>query len=100
VKFRKLTAPDGLPVEITRTPFPEIAQGIIWGATTATGKRYLVALDSTRSRKLQREALGHELAHIWLRHFERPKGTDPEEIENEANANAARYYRRYLLRLL
>lgn len=100
MKLRTVTAPDGLPVEITRTPFPEIAQGVIWGATVATGTKYIVTLDSTRSRKLQREALGHELAHVWLRHFERPKGADPEEIENEANRNAARFYRRYVLRLL
>lgn len=100
MKLRTITAPDGLPVEITRTPFPKIAQGVIWGATAATGTKYLVTLDSTRPRKMQREALGHELAHIWLRHFERPKGTDPEEIENEANAHAARYLWRYRLRLL
>lgn len=100
MKLRTITAPDGKPITFQRVPFPKIAQGVIWGATADLGREYRVSIDSTRPPKMQREALGHELAHVFLGHFDRPKGTDPEELEDEANRNAARYYRRYVLRLL
>lgn len=100
MKLRTITAPDGKPVTFQLVPFPKIAQGVIFAATADLGSEYRVSLDSTRPRRDQRRSLGHELAHVFLGHFDRPKGTDPEELEEEANRNAARYYRRYVLRLL
>lgn len=98
MKLREITAPDGKPVTFRLLPFPPEAQGI-GGGTVATAAGYLIAINSNRPRRDQRRALGHELSHIWKRHFDRPE--EPiEQIEREANRNAARYYRRYLLRLL
>lgn len=100
MKLRTITAPNGKPVTFQLVPFPEIAQGVIFAATADLGREYRVSIDSTRPRRDQRRSLGHELAHVFLGHFDRPKGTDPEELENEANRNAARYYAAYRLRLI
>ena len=100
MKLREITAPDGKRITFQQVPFPKIAQGIIFAATADLGNEYRVTLDSTRPRRDQRRSLGHELAHVFLGHFERPKGTDPEELEEEANRTAARFYVAYRLRLI
>lgn len=98
MKLREITAPNGRPITIRLLPFPAESQDI-GGGTVATAAGYLIAINSTRPRRDQRRALGHELAHIWKRHFDRPE--EPiEQIEREANRNAARYYAAYKLRLI
>lgn len=98
MKLREITAPNGRPITIRLLPFPPEAQGI-GGGTVATESGYLIAINSTRPRRDQRRSLGHELAHIWKRHFDRPE--EPvEQIEREARRNAARFYVAFRLRLI
>ena len=99
MKLREITAPDGKPITIRLLPFPAESQDI-GGGTVATAAGYLIAINSNRPRRDQRRALGHELGHVFLRHFERPEGEPVEQIEREARRNAARFYAAYMLRLI
>ena len=58
---------------------------------------YLIFINTCYSKKTQIEALGHELAHIGLKHHEK---AFTEAIEQEADNNAAEYYDRYKSNLL
>lgn len=94
------------PVRIIYTVFPEEMQGEIKGFTAADKKEYIVFIDSSRHPQTQRHTLGHELAHIYLGHFDRggnvwksaagARYLQDETMEREANANAWKYYRLFL----
>ena len=76
------------------------------GFTAADKKEYIVFIDSSRHPQTQRHTLGHELAHIYLGHFDRggnvwksaagARYLQDETMEREANANAWKYYRLFL----
>ena len=95
---RRLTAPDGKEIRVVFATFPK-GEGDIHGGTVLTPEGYLIAVNSNSPRRKQRHTLGHELAHIFLAHFDLATGT-LRKIEKEADAAAYRFYLRYRLRLL
>lgn len=84
---------NGKDIVIRYAAFPEIAQGHVRGITQERSGSYLILIDNTLCRLLQYRALGHELAHIYLDHFQGNQLF--EAIEHEANAKAWDYYRAY-----
>lgn len=102
---------NGRPVKIVYEVFPQQIQGKIKGVTFAGTDEYIIMIDSSRHPQAQRHTLGHELAHIYLGHFDRsgvawelmPDGgsfSHDETLEREANAHAWEYYRLFLNRKL
>ena len=96
----------GRQIKITRYPFPEIIRGRVRGLTSHDKDGFFVVIDSTRGQVAQRRTLGHELAHIFLGHFDRSdikwqpleSGTHfiiDKVIEAEADRHAWKYYRLY-----
>ena len=96
----------GRQIKITRCPFPETIQGKVRGLTSHDKDGFFVVIDSTRGQVAQRRTLGHELAHIFLGHFDRSDiewqplttGTHfitDKAIEAEADRHAWKYYRLY-----
>ena len=101
-----MTDDKGRQIKITRCPFPETIRGKVRGLTIYDKDGFFVVIDSTRGQVAQRRTLGHELAHIFLGHFDRsdiewqqlPKGSrfiTDRKIEAEANRHAWKYYRLY-----
>lgn len=93
-------------IKILHYPFPEEIRGIVRGVTSADNDGFFVLIDCTRGQVAQRRTLGHELAHIFLGHFDRSdiewelleKGTrfiTDRRIEAEADRHAWKYYRLY-----
>lgn len=96
----------GRQIKITRYPFPGAIRGKVRGVTSHDKDGFFVLIDSTRGQVAQRRTLGHELAHIFLGHFDRSdiewelleKGTrfiTDRGIEAEADRHAWKYYRLY-----
>lgn len=83
---------NGERVRIIYRPFDESAQGRIKGGVIYDKAGYLVVIDSTRSAQAQRYLTGHELAHIWHRHFDK-RGVPVDVLECEAHRDAWHYYR-------
>ena len=81
---------NGKSIEITFTAFPE---GPIHGCITDLGERYLILIDSNSYRLQQYHALGHELAHLFLGHFDSSRPV--MDLEHEANERAWEFYRAY-----
>ena len=101
-----MTDDKGRQIKITRCPFPETIRGKVRGVTSHDKDGFFVVIDSTRGQVAQRRTLGHELAHIFLGHFDRSNiewkllqnGTrfiTDREIEAEADRYAWKYYRLY-----
>lgn len=82
----------------------------IHGVTIEDREEYFVLINTGRPPLIQRHALGHELAHIYLDHFDKvPAWEDVprddggqqiltarnRDIEREANRHAWEYYRAY-----
>lgn len=72
----------------------------VYGISLEDAKGYDVCINSTCSGIVQRHALGHELAHIFLNHLanaptpdQLPTANRHNAIELEANRNAWKYYR-------
>lgn len=77
-------------VEIVYVPFPK---GKIHGAVTECTDKYLIVIDSDCCKLQQYSALGHELAHVFLNHFDSNKPII--EAETEARARTWEFYRAY-----
>lgn len=84
---------NGKEIVIRYLAFPEIVQGTARGITQERADSYLILIDSTRCRLLQYRALGHELAHVFLNHFDSNKSI--MEVEAEAWARSWEFYRAY-----
>ena len=95
------------PIRIKYTEFQEEIRGNITGFTVGGKEDYLVVIDSTLPQEQQQYVLGHELAHIFLNHFDNGGGAEirkvaageytvPEELEAEAYRNAWNYYNLYI----
>lgn len=80
-------------ITIEYVALPEQLQGKIKGMSTKIGNDYRIIIDSTRYHIEQRFVLGHELAHIYMKHHESNISTT--EAEYEADRNAWKYYRLY-----
>ena len=63
------------------------------GATMECDNYYLVVINSTKDESTQNHAIGHELAHIMLDHFD--NGKPIAEVEKEADERATEFYRLY-----
>lgn len=74
--------------------FPEPLDARIHGAVTETDTKYLVFINPACVGIVQRYALGHELAHIYLNHFYQLE-RDVMDCEREANRRAWEFYRAY-----
>jgi hypothetical protein len=86
---------NGKSIKIKYVSFPKELQGFAGGfVSEKRDSRYLIVIDRTRIPLLQRKALGHELAHIYMNHFDQDK-RPVQDIEKEANINAWKYYRLY-----
>ena len=101
-----ITDDRGRTIKITRCPFPETIRDKVRGVTSTDKGGFFVLIDSTRGQVAQRRTLGHELAHIFLGHFDRSDikwqlletGTrfiTDKGIEAEADRYAWKYYRLY-----
>ena len=64
------------------------------GATVECDNCYLVVIDCTKDESTQHHAIGHELSHIMLDHFD--NGKPLAEIEREADERATEFYNLYL----
>lgn len=73
----------GRPVIISYTEFPAEIRGQIRGMLSAADDKYYILIDSALPDEIQRKALGHELAHIFLGHTE--GGIDHATAEKEAH---------------
>ena len=65
----------------------------IHGAVREMEHSYVILINSDSPGIVQRFAIGHELAHIFLDHFERSECV--LELEKEANKRAWEFYRLY-----
>lgn len=81
---------NGKTIEIVFAPFPK---GKIHGAVKECSDRYLIVIDSACCRIAQYKALGHELAHVFLNHFDTEKLI--MEVEAEARARSWEFYHLY-----
>lgn len=84
---------NGKQIVIDYIPFPENIQGCVYGMIAEGKTSYIILIDSTRSALTQRRAIGHELAHLYLNHFQ--SGKPVAEKELEANKRAWDFYRQY-----
>lgn len=90
---------NGKEIKIFYMPFPGC--GSIGGALFDNGENYLIFINNLRTPLLQRQAIGHELAHLFLGHELQPiseylnNGKELRDMEKEANRQAWHYYRQY-----
>ena len=86
---------NGREIQIRYQEFPQEIRGAVYGITTAKVEGlYIILIDSTRHPITQRQSLWHELAHVFLNHFEQ-HDRPLKEQEREANKKSWEYYRRY-----
>lgn len=92
---------NGKEIVIEHTEFPDGIHGFVRAFVTEDEDSYLIGIDSRNAPIIQRYALGHELAHVFLGH-EMPYITEYinmrkelKAMEREANKNAWKYYRLY-----
>ena len=89
-------------INIYSEPFPEQIRGKIRGMTVVGRGGIRILLDSTLEPEQAKKTLGHELAHIYLKHAfaggtweELGEGVTTKadvEMEREADEHAAYYY--------
>lgn len=84
---------NGKQIDIAFIEFPAMAQDYIGGVSSEMNERYLVLIDKGRCRLHQCRSIGHELAHIYLNHFNSSRPL--AELEHEANRQAWLFYRAY-----
>ena len=80
---------NGKSIRIVYLPLP----GQVHGVTAESDKDYLVAINEQSAAITQRHTIGHELAHIFLDHFDNSKPI--QDVEREANREAWHFYRIY-----
>lgn len=83
---------NGKEIQIHYMPFPEGCENV-GGGVMERSNNYLILINSLRPQLLQRRSLGHELAHVYLDHFDTSKPI--VEVEREARQKAWHYYRAY-----
>ena len=90
---------NGKEITVEYTEFPDGVHRLIKAFVVEEYNGYLIGIDSRRAQIVQRFALGHELAHIFLGHELMPLSEGfkarQEEKEREANKAAWHYYRAY-----
>lgn len=85
----------GQTVHILYRHFMEPLRGEVSGATIQDSPTaYTAFIDADANKQERAHTLGHELAHIFCGHFNRP-GAAVDELEQEAESKAAEYYRAY-----
>lgn len=65
----------------------------VYGLSLEKESSYIVLINESRPGIVQRHAIGHELAHIFLDHFNSNRPL--KDIEREANRAAWKYYTVY-----
>lgn len=84
----------GKDIVIYRTIFPEQLRSRVRGMTERDGDVYSVLIDGSQPDAVQQHTLGHELAHIFLNHFD--ENRTGKAAEDEADAAAGYYYSKYI----
>ena len=85
---------NGKKIIIYRTQFPEEIRENVRGMAAEAADRYYVVIDQELTAEAKRKVLGHELAHIFLGHFDNNRSND-QAAEAEADQEAEKYYRLY-----
>lgn len=100
---------NGKRVHIVYEACPESLSDVR-GVTLEDQTEYFVLINTSKHPLIQRHALGHELAHIYLDHFDKVQAWDDMprddsgqrlsiarnlDIEREANRHAWEFYRAY-----
>jgi Zn-dependent peptidase ImmA (M78 family) len=80
-------------IRLVYLPFPESIRGKLQGIAEKNKEGFIIAIDSTRAPLIQRRTLGHELAHIFLNHYEQARPVALQE--KEADFRAWEFYRAY-----
>ena len=84
---------NGKEIVIEYDAFPDGVRKLIKAYVAEDTDAYLIGIDTHNAAIVQRFALGHELAHVFLGHLDSSK---PKAVqEREANKNAWKYYRLY-----
>lgn len=84
---------NGKQIDIAFIEFPVAVHAYTGGVCSEMNDRYLILIDKGRCRLDQYRSLGHELAHIFLDHFDSSRPL--AELEHEANKQAWLFYRAY-----
>lgn len=85
---------NGKEIKIVFMQLPES----VYGVTLDSNDGLIVFINNSASSIVQRHAIGHELAHIFLDHFS--SNRQLRELEREANKAAWYYYRVFKEHLL
>lgn len=93
---------NGKAIEIEYCSFPDRVHGFIGAFVIDDDNGYYIGIDNRNAPIVQRFALGHELAHIFLNH-NMPRLSDYngklrkelQGMEREANRRAWEFYRLY-----
>ena len=97
----------GKPIEIKYISFPGELKRLIRGATVERDDHFTVLIDSDLNADQLKRTLGHELAHIFLGHFDdrggdwRPLPDQGQYMQDPARERAAddhalEYYQMYI----
>ncbi len=81
-------------INLIFAPLPEELHDIKGMSTMDGPGIWTILINSTQAGIVQRHALGHELAHVLLGHFEKPE-REIDELEREADAHAWEFYRSF-----
>ena len=87
---------NGKKIIIYRTQFPEEIRENVHSMAAEGPEKYYVVIDQELTEEAKRKALGHELAHIYLGHFDNNRSNDPE-AEAEADQEAEKYFNLYMM---
>lgn len=87
---------NGKKIIISFVKFPKEIRENVHGMAAEAADRFYVVIDQELTEEEKRKAIGHELAHIFLGHFDNNRSNDPA-AEAEADREAARYYRLYMM---
>lgn len=87
---------NGKKIIVSYIMFPEEMRENVRGMAAEAADRYYVVIDQELTEEAKRKALGHELAHIFLGHFDNNRSND-QAAEAEADQEAEKYYRLYMM---
>lgn len=85
---------NGKKIIVSYILFPEEMRENVRSMAAEAAEKYYVVIDQELTEEAKRKAISHELAHIFLGHFDNNRCNDPA-AEAEADQEAAKYYRLY-----
>ncbi|MCR4606690.1 MAG: ImmA/IrrE family metallo-endopeptidase [Oscillospiraceae bacterium] len=90
----------GKTIVLLDEDIPQKLKRLFRGITIVCADEYIIVIDRAAAPIVQRFILGHELAHIYMNHFDRKHNhvdglLRDKECERQANKQAWYYYRLY-----